>query len=417
MRVIVTSKKDLAGTNIYRRLAKNFGFEESGDFEGSAIYKKGEILLIATEKGQVKAEHLDKHFSPEYYVFASRHRSVSGERTLTVHTPGNLTEEAKVGGRPRELAYSTPDAVKAALLELERERTERNLDYKVSMEVTHHGPTALNRPVLFVEVGSTEKEWRDPMAVAAVAKAALAAAENKKAYEKGIGIGGNHYAPRHTRFVLESGAALGHLVPSYALDSFDLDLLSQAVDKSSAAFCFLDWKGMKRKQREKVLKLARKLGIPVRRSISKGEGGIPRGYTVFKVNKELFILAEKKDPARLRKAITKNQGIPVERNGHLLPEFTAPADIRGEVVRTCMDILRSKNPSLSGKALVLEEKKFDPKKAEHLGLAPGPDFSRLKKGMEVKVGKRVIKPEDVLVTTKTKIPLDDETLAFLKSFI
>ncbi|MFQ5800980.1 MAG: D-aminoacyl-tRNA deacylase, partial [Candidatus Hydrothermarchaeales archaeon] len=409
------SRKDLAGTNIYRRLAKSFGFEKTGEFEGSVVYKKEEVLLIATEKGQVEAEHLDEHFSPEYYVFASRHRSVSSERTLTVHAPGNLTEEAKVGGKPRELASAAPDAMKAALLELERERTERNLDYKVSMEVTHHGPTTLKRPVLFVEVGSTEKEWNDPKAANAVAKAALAAAENKKVYEKGIGIGGNHYAPRHTRFVLESEATLGHLVPSYALDSFDLDMLSQAVDKSSAAFCFLDWKGMKKEQREKVLKLAQKLGIPVRRTISKGEGEIPEGYTLFKVNKDLFILAEKIDPGRLRETIIKNRGIPVERDGHLLPEFTAPVDVRGEVVRTCINILRSKNPSLSGRTLVFEEKKFDPKRAEALGLKPGPDFALLKKGMEVKAGRRVITPEDVLVTKKTKIPLDDETLALLKS--
>jgi D-aminoacyl-tRNA deacylase len=417
MRLIVTSTKDIAGTNVYNALAKNFGFEKSGVFEGGAVYKKGNVSLIATEMGQVEAEHLDGHFSPDYYVFASRHRSVSGERTLTVHTPGNLTEEAKVGGRPKELAFAAPDAVKTALLKLEKSRSEQNLDYKVSMEVTHHGPTTLKKPVLFVEVGSTESEWKDPKAVDAVAKAALAAAENRQTYNKGIGIGGNHYAPRHTRFVLESSATLGHLVPTYAMDSFDPAMFRKAVEKSSATFCFLDWKGMKREQREIIMKMSQDIGVRIRRSISQDKEVIPEGYRTFIVNEELFKMAERQDPSRLRQAIIKNNGVTAERNGHLLPEFAAPEDIRKEVIKACVEAIRAKNLVISGKTLVLEERRFDPGKAKALGLKPGPEFSKLKAGIKVKAGGRMIRPEDVLVTTKTKIVLDDETLGLLKSFI
>jgi D-aminoacyl-tRNA deacylase len=219
------------------------------------IYQKGSVQLIATKKGQVEAEHLDEHFSPDYYVFASRHRSASNERTLTVHAPGNLTDQAQVGGRPREIAYTAPDAMKTALRMLYRAKMDGDLDYKVSFEVTHHGPTSLKRPVLFVEVGSTEKEWNDPLAVAAVANAAVSAAESTEKFEKGIGIGGNHYAPRHTRFVLDSEASLGHLIPSYALDEVDQSIYEEAVEKSSATFCFLDWKGMKKNQRKTVLNI------------------------------------------------------------------------------------------------------------------------------------------------------------------
>ncbi|MFQ5887779.1 MAG: D-tyrosyl-tRNA(Tyr) deacylase, partial [Candidatus Hydrothermarchaeales archaeon] len=85
MRVIVTSQKDIAGANIYSELSRNFGFEEEAFFEGKPTYRKGSILLISTEKGQVFVDHLDKHFDVEYYVFASRHKSTSGEKTLTVH--------------------------------------------------------------------------------------------------------------------------------------------------------------------------------------------------------------------------------------------------------------------------------------------------------------------------------------------
>jgi D-aminoacyl-tRNA deacylase len=415
MRLIVTSQRDIAGTNVYRIIAKHYGFKDVGEFEGRPVYERGGVRLIATEKGQVEAEHLDEHFSPDYYVFASRHRSVSEQRTLTVHSPGNLTEEAKVGGQPKELAFTAPEAVKTALQELQRQASEKNLGYQVSMEVTHHGPTALRRPVLFVEVGSTEREWNDQLAVSAVANAALAAAENKKIYLKGIGIGGNHYAPRHTKFILNSKGALGHLIPSYALDSLDLQMFQQAAQKSNAEFCFLDWKGMKKEQREKVLALAKELGLEVRRNISKFSGDKAPGSKPYKVNKELFSIAEKTDSARLLEGIQKFGGMPVVKNGHLVHEFSAPSDIRGEVLSVCMEVLKEKNPTLSDRFLVLEEKRFDPKIAESFGLKPGPKFAKLKNGVSVNEGGQTIKPEDVVTLKKKKVKLDFETLKIIKN--
>jgi D-tyrosyl-tRNA(Tyr) deacylase len=415
MRLIVTSQKDIAGMNVYKMLSQNFGFNKIGEFEGQPVYERSNVRLIATKKGQVEAEHLDKHFSPDYFVFASRHRSVSEQRTLTVHSPGNLTEEAKVGGQPKELAYSAPGAVKVALQVLQLVASEKNLDYQVSMEVTHHGPTGLSRPVLFVEVGSTEREWNDPLAVSAVSKAALAAAENDKTYQSGIGVGGNHYAPRHTRFILNSKDALGHLIPSYALDTLDLQMFQQAAQKSNAEFCFLDWKGMKRLQREKVLALATELGLDVRRNISQSGGDKAAGSTVYKVNKELFSIAEKTDSVRLREEILKFGGVPVVKKGHLTYEFSAPSDIRSGVLRVCMEILAGKKPAISGKFLVLEEQKFDLKKAEVLGLKPGPEFATLKKGASVNAGGQTIKPEDVVTLKKKKVKLDFETLKIIKN--
>jgi hypothetical protein len=67
MRLIVTSQKDVAGSNIYKFLVNNGGFKKIGLFEGKPIYQKGSVQLISTKKGQVEAEHLDEHFSPDYY--------------------------------------------------------------------------------------------------------------------------------------------------------------------------------------------------------------------------------------------------------------------------------------------------------------------------------------------------------------
>jgi len=262
MRLIVTSQQDVAGTNVYNELAKNFDFAAEGEFEGRAILKKGEVWAIATEKKQTEAEHLDEFFDAEYYVFASRHRSESKTKTLTVHVTGNLTSQALVGGKPKQLAYCNASAMKAALQELQRAKMQ---DYKVSMEATHHGPTGLKKPVLFVEVGSTEAEWNDINAVRAVASAALAAAENRKEHESAVGIGGSHYAPRHTSVMLESSIAIGHIIPSYVIYEIDKNVFIQAVEKSNAAFGFLDWKGMKKEQRDKITALAGEFNLKLRR--------------------------------------------------------------------------------------------------------------------------------------------------------
>ncbi|MBI4344509.1 MAG: hypothetical protein HY555_02875 [Euryarchaeota archaeon] len=268
MRLIVTSQQDRAGVNIYQTLARGFGFTASGEFEGKPVYKRAvgeEIWLIATAQLSTMASHLDEHFDPEYYVVASRHRSEGGGKILTVHAPGNLGERAQAGGRPKELAYANPEAMKVALRELKAAVGEKGLAYQVAMEATHHGPTELRRPVLFVEVGSGPEEWEDPRAVEAVGAAALKAAENREAFPRAIGIGGKHYAPIHTKFALESAVAIGHVIPEYALDALDPAILAHAVARSKAAFGLLDWKGMRREQREKVLSMASSLELELKR--------------------------------------------------------------------------------------------------------------------------------------------------------
>ena len=51
------------------------------------------------------------------------------------------------------------------------------LDYEVSYEVTHHGPS-LDVPAMFVELGSSENQWSDSKAAEAVAHSAMYAVAN-----------------------------------------------------------------------------------------------------------------------------------------------------------------------------------------------------------------------------------------------
>jgi len=264
MRCIVASQVDIAGMNIYRYLAENFDFVEAGEFQGEKMYKSEdkEIMLIAIESPLLYAK---LKLDVDYYVFASRHRSASNRRTLTTHVTGNLTEQALYGGEPQSLAYANADAMKVALLELKNARDERSLEYEVCLEATHHGPTELTKPLLFIEVGSTEKEWKDRKAIEAAARACYKAATTNKEFQKAIGIGGHHYAPLHTRVVLETDIAIGHIIPSYAITKLGFEVFKQAVEKTHASFGFLDWKGMKGAQRKKIKKFAEDMKLELKR--------------------------------------------------------------------------------------------------------------------------------------------------------
>jgi D-aminoacyl-tRNA deacylase len=391
MRLIVTSRQDIAGTNIYNELAGNAGFEKDGEFEGKAIYKKGGIWLIATKKNQTLANHLDAFFDPEYYVFASRHRSESGEKTLTVHTPGNLTDKAMIGGRPKELAFCNANAMKVALIELRKARDEMKLDYKVSLEATHHGPSELKKPVLFVEVGSSEEEWNDANAVKAVARAALKAAENDKIFEKAVGVGGNHYAPIHTKAMLDSKIAIGHIIPSYAINELEREVFIQAIEKTYASFGFLDWKGMRKGQRDKMLKFSSELNLELKRGRDLGRGV---KYT-YKEDSEIVAEAEKIARKRIEEVILKHEKLPKK-------------DIREKVIEACVKIISEKYKiKLEEGRLIIIETKFDPEKAKKLGVVPGPLFGVLAKGKEIKWGNKIIKPEMVMKTEERVLYIKD----------
>ncbi len=77
---------------------------------------------------------------------------------------------------------------------------------------------------MYVEIGSTEVEWRDMAAGELVARAILKVREDPDA-EVYVGIGGNHYAPRETALSFDANAAFGHIVADHAIPLLDEPLL------------------------------------------------------------------------------------------------------------------------------------------------------------------------------------------------
>jgi D-aminoacyl-tRNA deacylase len=197
----------------------------------------------------------------EYYVFASTHRSKSNIPTFTAHTPGNWGS-ADLGGKPRTLNVAFGSKVKAAAQKM-AELNAGTLDWKVEVEADHHGPS-LSKPVLFVEIGSTEAEWKNEVAGEIAAKAILAAIRSEARFPAYVGFGGTHYAPKFTPMVIGGDAAFGHIISGYAIerDGIDAEMVRQAVERNmeKPECAFLDWKGIKGEPRKKLVETLDSLG-------------------------------------------------------------------------------------------------------------------------------------------------------------
>ncbi len=199
----------------------------------------------------------------ELIVFISRHSSVSGTPTLSVHTPGNLGE-AELGGLPRKVSVSPANAMRDALKAMVYFKEEMWLDYEVSYECTHHGPS-LNVPTMFTELGSSIKQWNDFKAAEAVAHAAMksiSAFGNSKATVV-LGVGGPHYNAKFSRIALESEIAFSHMIPKYAILYTDANILRQCVEKTleKVEYAVLDWKGIKGEHKSKLVETLKKADV------------------------------------------------------------------------------------------------------------------------------------------------------------
>ena len=136
--------------------------------------------------------------------------------------------------------------------------------YALSAEATHHGPADVTTPCFFAEIGSTEREWRDPQAGRAVARAILALEEKEGPVF--LGLGGGHYVARETDLIFQSSVAFGHLFSNYQTENLNLDALKLACQKSGADYAYLDRKSLRSQERRRLEELLTQMDLPVLRS-------------------------------------------------------------------------------------------------------------------------------------------------------
>ena len=197
-------------------------------------------------------------------IMLSRHASSSRIRTLSIHYPGNPTSEASYGGNPSELSWSYPSLAKRLLLCYLKEAEVKQLlkDYKLTLEATHHGPTSLRQPVIFIEIGSDESAWRDRRAQEAMAMAVIEALEKGPVSCKPVvGLGGTHYPEKYTRLMIESDLCYGHILAKYVLKQLNARVLEQAILKSVDRIEAITYSKIPASVRELASAIAQRYGV------------------------------------------------------------------------------------------------------------------------------------------------------------
>lgn len=251
--------ENVASSNIAKELVE-LGFEQKSEYE----WRRGSARLMDAKFDRA-LEVRTVFPEADYFIILSPHKSEANYRSLTVHIPGNW-DSADHGGEPRTLNTSYASMQLALLRAMDSGNKKYGLGFSVNYEVDHHGPT-ISKPIIFVEIGSSESEWKNPLAAKIIAEAVVSGLDNLEHCENHFGVGGGHYAPLFTKHALENGTGFGHMLPKYRADSVAQDTFAQAVEKNVEKLecILLDKKGVNQAQREKVERLADRFGVEIKR--------------------------------------------------------------------------------------------------------------------------------------------------------
>ncbi len=237
MDLLVAFENDPAGHNMAKYLSQKM--EKNGD-----VYHSKNFDLIEIDSPAISADWLDEKYDYDGFVFLSKHAAESGTLALTCHSTGNFNE-AKFGGNQKELAIPYPNLQKKYLQALWDNR-ESFSDFEITIEATHHGPTHLKKPSIFVEVGTTEQQWNDESLCSSVAQLVFETLEKPiDSYPFAICFGGTHYSEKFTKELLFGKYALGTVMPKHALEFLNPVIFEHLITQNNGAeAALLDWKSL-----------------------------------------------------------------------------------------------------------------------------------------------------------------------------
>jgi len=252
--LIVASKKDKAGINICTHLAQ---FKENPVISSWAQKPSFDFYFVEDEIIFTENLNLDKINQYDFIIFASKHQSEKNEKTLSIHSPGNF-RDADYGGIKGKVCPSSALFNKTLYEKLNEQLIKFNFDnFKATLECTHHGPL-IDKPCVFMEIGSTEMEWSNRRAGFIMAKTIQETIEEFKENEYreiAIGIGGPHYCPNFNPLQLKSNVAISHIISGHNMP-ITREMILETIKKTfeDVDFALIDWKGLgKSEQRQEVI--------------------------------------------------------------------------------------------------------------------------------------------------------------------
>jgi D-aminoacyl-tRNA deacylase len=438
---VVVSRADSASVHIGERLLELGAWDERTDGSrpdaegGGTYYEREGFELREFDDLHIELTGVADAFSesPAFVAFVSRHSGETGP-LLTAHFTGNFGP-AEYGGEEGSFARACPNAQKAVVEAFDRHAPD---GYEVGIECTHHGPTDVGAPAMFVELGSDEAEWADPDGARAVARSVLDLSGVDADRERHlVGFGGGHYAPRFERIVRETDWAVGHVGADWPLDAMgspeteeNREVIRRAFEASDAAHAVVD--GDRPALVEAVESLGYRVvtetwtretaGVSLDRldeleaTLSPVEDGLRLGAdsdadgddAVVSLPDDLLSEAAGIDLDAAREAVSSNAVAFETREGGTKAAGRAVLADEGrydDIVESLAAVLREKYDEVRHEetAVVAVRESFDAAAAAELGVPEGPAFGKLSAGRTVEVDDREVTPDDVR---------SEETVAF-----
>ena len=255
---IIASEQDPAGMNIRKHLLEDYEFIGDGELDGNKVFTYGNTALYTIKEKLIHAENIDEKIDAEIFIFASKHVSKDNVPALCCHCIGNWGK-AEHGGKDSSLVPSPAFLLKETFLRLNALK-DKFPSFEITLEATHHGPF-LRKPVIFVEIGSNEEQWRNESAGKEVAAVIMDSIKANEKYKACIFLGGGHYNLNANKVMLRTDYAIGHICPKHMLSFLDEEMIQQALHASGASSAILDWKGMG-KEKDRIKQLLDDMRIP-----------------------------------------------------------------------------------------------------------------------------------------------------------
>ena len=222
---------------------------------------------------------------------------------ILTHAPGNWNSNNAQGGKPNSLSFTSALMLRYAYNNLVKQNKLKNLEWAVDLEVDHHGPTELQSPIIFMELGSSESNWTNKIGAAAVGDAIMGTINEfsrflftnsniqsflhgKKSIMKtlyefirenlklgkntfGIGFGGPHYTRNFSRiYDKSSNIFLSHIVPKYSVMKLTDDHIKMMINQTLEPIntFILDWKGLNSTEKKHILSLTSKYNLEIKKT-------------------------------------------------------------------------------------------------------------------------------------------------------
>ncbi len=212
---------------------------------------------------------------PDLLIFASRHTSKTERPAFLVHTTGNWSQKNDFGGEPQELSRASALLHKAGFISLIEQASLKNLlDFSLDIEVTHHGPTILEQPLIFMELGSSKSDWIIDDAGDLLANSIINTISKYLEYVKGgdqrvgLGFGSTHYSQNFNKLIQNNKIAMSFICPKYYIQNLDKAIISKMINNTleDVDYFIIDWKGTNSEDKAHLIPILENFNIPIKKT-------------------------------------------------------------------------------------------------------------------------------------------------------